>query len=539
MLTRESDKVWAFLREAALTDARLRVPFRDWLANSECLTEYRREGAELLAKGDLDGWDIRWGVVRAVADPEQMLLQAEKARKSLDQHIPNLPLAARERLRAACADSGAWPDHHLLAPTNSAELEALLSKQTPPDWQGYACFAVMAPDEKNWLAESTRPYRSVMRERVRRYLIAAPAAVLAGYLQQAKPYVNSDPVFLYDLLRPHRPECVGFLSRLIDGGADRIEPADWVKLLGELDVYGERAVEWQGFLLKNDHLAKLLIGFKASPAATSVWAGYLSLLSPDLINGDAWEATVYGQLAKAKDTLDAARVKIRVVLPVGGEDKLHAAETLLAVMAKPAAAEKLEAGQLAQAFKVFEIEPLEGFRKLYLRGELNALDLPREASKLAGFIAAFRSCYPITHEYYTTRTAVTQWLALSESCDEESRAEFQVMFVRDHVPKHWHQDVLDERRHHPFMHEAEARIKQMIREAKKPAEQYNRPTANRIPSDDDGLLVSAATRRAKGKKGKKGSRRKHGSGGGSSILWIVIGLVVIGGLITAVVMMMK
>jgi hypothetical protein len=538
VLTRESEKVWAYLRGAALTDERLRTQFRDWLANPDCLNEYRREAAELLVNGDLAGWDMRWGVVRETADAEQKQIQADKARKSLDQYIPNMPLAARDRLRAACAESGAWPDHHLLAPTSPAELESLLAKDSPAEWQGYACFAVMAPEEKNWLAESTRPYRSVMRERARRHLMAAPAAVLGGYLQQAKPFVTSDPTFIYDLLRPHRPECIGFLSRLIDGGADRIEPADWVKLLGDLDVYGERAKEWQGFLLRNDHLAKLLIAFRTDPCATSIWEGYLTLVSAELFDGDDWETRVFGQLSKAKEKLDAGRVKLRPVLPPGGEDKLNAADTILAVIANPAIAEKLAPGQLTQSFKVFGLDPLDGLRKVYYRGGFAGLALPRDASTLAAFITAFRACYPVTHEYYAARTAVTQWLAFSETCPEEMRAEFQVMFVRDCIPKEWHQATLDEPRHYPFLPEAEARIRQMILAARKPQEQYSRPAA-RSNSLDDVTHVSSATKRAKATRGPGRNRRARRDTGVGVLLWVILGLLMIGGLIVAIVIMVK
>ncbi len=543
VLTQKSDAVWAYLRDAVLTDMRLRSEFRDWLANPDTLTEYRREAAEFLLKGDLAGWDVRWAVVRDAADADQKMQQADRARKSLDQHIPNLPPAARQRLRAACAESGAWPDHHLLAPTGPEELESLLAKDNPAEWQGYTCFTVMAPDEKNWLSDSTRPYRSVMRERVRRYLMSAPAAVLGGYLQQAKPFVSKDPVFIYDLLRPHRPECIGFLSRLIDGGADRIDPADWVKLLGELDVYGESAKEWQGFLLKNDHLAKLLIGFKADPAGTSLWGGYLSLLSSELLDGDAWEATVYGQLAKAKEELDRRRVKIRSILPAGGEEKLDGAETVLAVLANPKSVERLSHGQLTRAFQAFAVEPLEGLRKLYLRGEFQNLELPRDADTLTRFAAVFLACYPVTHEYFTARTAVTQWLALSENCPDETRVEFQVFFIRSYIPKNWHQDILNETRRLPFLPGTEARIKEMILAARKPAEQYNRPGAAARPSEDDAPFASAATKKAKKTRGAgragRASRSRQKAGGAGPIVLVVIGLLVIAGLIVGVVLMTR
>ena len=114
----------------------------------------------------------------------------------------------------------------------------------------------MAPDEKNWLAEATRPHRPAMREAARKHLLAAPVAVLAGYAHHARGHLAADPRFLYDLLRPHRPESAPFLSRLIDAAAALLPAVAWVKLLGDLDGYGQNDKDWEGFLLEGDHLSK-------------------------------------------------------------------------------------------------------------------------------------------------------------------------------------------------------------------------------------------------------------------------------------------
>jgi hypothetical protein len=533
ILKEYAPEVWDFLKDAALSDPALRAAFRDWLADPERLTAYRREACEALAAGDFDGWDVRWGLVRDVADPEQARQQADKAQKTLDRQLPTLPMAARDRLRSACAASGAWPDHHLLAPTSPDELNALLAASVPADWQGYTCFAVMGPDEKNWLLETTRPYRAVMRDRVRKHLFTAPTAVLAGYLHHAKDFVTVEPGFLYDLLRPYRPECRAFLSRLIDAGADTIDAGDWTKLLGELDIYGQRDKNWEGFLLKSDHLAKLLGGFKASPAATPVWGGYLDLLSGELVEGDEWEANLYAQLDKARRTLGASGIALKDVAPPGGARKLKAADTLLAVSADASVVESQDVGQLTEAFQVFGIEPLDGLRKIYLRGKFDAVDLNRETGPLEPFVAAFRACYPVTHEYYTARTAVTQWLALSESCPEATRAAFQAHFVREYVPVHWYRDLLGERPRISFHPEAEARIREALAAvAKKPGEQYTRPAGGqRAESESDAVFDSPATRRAKRSRGSGRSasaRRRNRPEGVPPWVWlVVVGIVVL------------
>lgn len=444
LLKQREEKAWEFLKDAVLSDAALRAEFKDWVADPERLKVVRREACEALVRGDLDGWDQRWAVVREVSDAKQFQEQADRGQKNLDRYLPTLPLPARDRVRAVCAGSGAWPDHHLLAPTSLDELDALLDSKVAPEWQGYTCFAVMGPDEKNWLLNTTQAHRPAMRERVRRHLSAASRPVLAAYLKHTRDYVSTMPGFLYDFLKPVRPESPNFLSRLIDAGADVIDPADWVKLLSNLDIYGEKTPEWRGFLLKADNLAKLLGGMKAHPAAAGVWDGYTTLIGPKLIAGDEWERVIYDQLTKARQILAAANVPVQDAVPPAGARKLRAADALLSVLANPAAAEALEPGQLLEAYRVFGTDPIDGLRGLYLRFHFAAVDLNTNPAPLRPFVAAFKSCFPVTHEYPSARNAVAAWVALSMSCPEPTRGAFQTLFIRDHVPVQWHANLLAE-----------------------------------------------------------------------------------------------
>ncbi|MBA4186791.1 MAG: hypothetical protein C0467_02110 [Planctomycetaceae bacterium] len=531
ILTQRADKVWEFLKDAVISDATLRAEFKDWIAEPERLKAYRREACEALVKGEFDTWDIRWAVIRDVADPEELKEQSDRAQKNLDRYLPTMALPARDRVRAACAESGAWPDHHLLAPTSLDELDELLTAKMPAAWQGYTCFAVMGPDEKNWLAESTKAYRGAMRERVRHHLMLAPGAVLTGYLQHAKDYVSTMPGFLYDFLRPFRPECIPFLSRLIDAGASVIDAGDWVKLLGELDIYGEKTKEWSGFLLKNDHLAKLLGGFKADPAATQIWDGYLNLLGPALIDGDEWERIVYIQLTKARQLLGAANVLLKDVAPPGGARKLKAADTLLGLMAAPLTADTLEPGQLLEAYQVFGIEPFDGLRKFYLRFNFAALDLNADPRLLNPFVAAFRSCYPITHDYGSVRTAVGNWVALSATCPDVTRGAFQTHYILQNIPANWHANILSEAPRLALHATTIAQISQAVELAKAQTDFTNTDVA----SDSEGGFASEPTKKAKAARGAKTTptRRKRDAGGVPGIVWLMLVLGGVG-IVTAI-----
>ena len=526
-LTQHAEKVWPHVRAAALGDARIRSTFKDWISEPARLDEFRKDAAKALLKADLESWDASWSVVREVASKEKAKDQLEKAVKSMDDQLPNLPMPARNALREACAGVGLTPDHHLLAPTSPDELSALLSALAPPDWQGYTCFAVMGPDDKNWLLPSTAPYRTSFRDRVRKHILAAAPAVLAGYLKQAKPFITSDPVFLYNFLKPFSKASPVFLDRLIDAGASVVDAPDWLKLLEELNVYN--APEWQGFLFQNDHLAKLLAGFKADPVATKIWGDYLDLLSVELFDDDEWETTLYGQLCKAREALGKAGIPVRSVLPDGGAAKLNAIDCIVAVVANPKTADTLPAGALQHAFQAFwPQDPLAGLRLVYIKGGFDQLDLPGQAQQLTTFVAAFRSCFPVSHEYYSARTAVTYWLELSLLCPEETRAEFQAHFVRQCVPPEWFRNLLDESRRVPFMPEAEARLRQAIlAPAATSGDRYVRPSSGTAASVDETFASTATKKARKAKVRSRGVTRRNQTKGmsGGALAVIVVGVI--------------
>lgn len=504
-IAQAEEKLWPIVRGAARVDPRVRHVFAHWLTRGDRLDQFRRAAIQSLREDDLAGWDSWWAVVRDAGSPELVKQQAEKTLKYAS-YLPSIE--SRSRLRAACAAAGVWPDHHLLAPISPAELDVLLAPLTPADWQGYSCVAVMGPDEKNWLTEPTGPFRSVMREQVRRYLWSASAAVLAAYAEHARPLIAEIPGLLDDLLQPPDPVCVEFLGRLIDVAASRIEAIDWVNLLSRQDIYGVRTSVWAGFLLRDDHLAKLLTGFKADPAATAIWGSYLALLSPEVFDGDEWETMLFGQLRKAKQALTGAGIPLRAVLPEGGPARLNAADTILEVYADPGSAESLPMGELPKAFEAFGMAPVEGLRKLYIQRDYHLLELPADRPKLGPFVAAFLACYPVTHEYYSSRTAVTQWLAISESCDEHNRAQFQLLFIREFVPENFHRDILEESRQVPIMPEVVARVFEGLTGATKKAVEHHVPVPVPVVDEDVEVFAeSRATKRARRSKRTPGGRR--------------------------------
>jgi hypothetical protein len=363
-----------------------------------------------------------------------------------------------------------------------------------------------------------------MRERVRIHLLGSPIPVLAAYATHVKDFASVLPELLNNLLVPFRPQCVPFLSRFIDAAAGIIDAADWVRLLTELDIYGLRTKEWEGFLLKNDHLAKLLAGFGAAPAATPVWGGYLDLLGPPLLEGNEGQMLVYTQLSKARQALGAANIPLKSVAPAEGVRKLRAADTLLALAANPAAGETFEEGQLLEAFQVFGIEPIEGLRKVYLRFNFPAVDLNRDPTPLRPFLAAFRSCFPVARDYASARIAVQHWIGLSLSCPPPTQAAFQTFLVAEAVPPDWQGNLLREQFTIPFHPAAHATINQMaIRHAEAQREQEEAFETDSLESTPRRRTRSGG-RRAPAEEAAPTRRRRGRSEGVPAWVWLLLGL---------------
>ncbi len=525
-LTRSVETAWPHVRAAAMTDGRVRIAFKDWLAEPPRLDEFRREAAKALAKGDLAGWDSRWAVVREVTAPDQRKVQIEKVLKNLDDHLAALAFYPRTRLRGACAEAGVWPEHHLLAPTSVEELDILLAAPTPTEWQGYACFAVLGPDEKNWLLPGTAPLRAAMRDRARKFLFSAPVGVLSAYARSARPYFDSDPVFLFGLFQPYTAASRPLMDRLLRTNA--LEPADWMKLIQAVNLY---AGDWDGFLLEGDRLARLLVALGSEGVGQQVWKGYLDELSPALLSPilaapgtdgktvHVWERTVHAQLRQAAKEMTAAGAKLVYALPSNSATKLFAANDLIEWVDNPGLVEKLtDPNEAARACQSFGVAPLDLLRAAYIAGGFTRLELPRDAVAFGPFVALFRACFPIDLDYRRSSHAVSQWLALSQNCSEQTRAGFQTYLITAFVLRDWHRDILEEARPIPFLPQADARVREglAVPSRKPPAAQYAAPVV-----EGDIAFASEATRRARQSRGRKRQRRDSGG------VWVVAFVVVV------------
>jgi hypothetical protein len=220
------------------------------------------------------------------------------------------------------------------------------------------------------------------------------------------------------------------------------------------------------------------------------------------------------------------------VLPEGGPAKLNAIDTLMAVMANPASASELASGELLRACQVFwPTDPLAGLQRIYFKGGFDRLDPTDNTKQLEPFAAAFLSCFPINHEYYSARSAVTYWLKLSEICPAATRASFQVHFVRRYVIQDWHRNILDESRHIPFLPEAEARLREALA--------FQTASRNSADPAEGAAFASEATKRARKSRvqGRGVSRRQRSRGVSAGLVAVIIvGVITAAILVVAVVM---
>ena len=133
--------------------------------------------------------------------------------------------------------------------------------------------------------------------------------------------------------------------------------------------------------------------------------------------------------------------------------------------------------ETAQVYQSFGIAPLDLLRAAYIKGGFTRLELPRDAVTLVPFVALFRACFPIDLDYRRSSYAVTQWLALSQSCPGPTRVAFQAHLVTAFVLRDWHRDILEEARPVPFLPAADARVREWLALPARnpPAAQYVAP----------------------------------------------------------------
>lgn len=483
-------KVWPTVKAAALNPQRadVRRAFADLLGTPEHVKETWEEAVDAILKENFREWDSRWALLREVPgrDEAKKLLNKFVGNEKNEERLSRLANDIRAKMRSVCADVGLLPPRPLLVPVGMGELEPLLTG-APPSQSGYTAFVLLADDKLGWISHLPAGDRTSMRKRARDFLFAAPPGAIAAYVHAARPYLDTDPAFLEALFKPYSAAGAALMDKLLT--TTTLEPGDWLKLR---DHVGLTRDKWGEFLLEKDRLANFLVGLGGDGTGAEVWGDYLGLLSnalvsPDLITTDDgtdpqvvhdWERKVHNHLKTAADKLTANGHRLAAALPKGGIQRLFAANNLMKWVDRPATAEKDGPEEVKHACETFEIDRLNLVRVAYTKGGYDRLDLPAELEKLEPIIQLFTACFPVDSQFHTARTAVSQWLKLSQDCPQKTRAVFQAAFVTKVVPDNHYEQLLGEQRQHPFEPYAVTAIRQAISQPKRTAAaKYTAPGA--------------------------------------------------------------
>ncbi|AWM41174.1 hypothetical protein GobsT_02150 [Gemmata obscuriglobus] len=436
-------RVWAVVKEPALARPDVRAAFRELIARPEHARELWEDAIAALLRDDLRRWGACWSALRESvgADEARRLLDKLVGREKNEAKLSRLPVAARSELRTACADVNQFPPRALLVPVTAGELEPLL--HTQPDWAGYVAFVVLADDRFDWLAHVPPPDRDTMRTHAREYLLAAPPAAAAAYVRAAGPFLDTEPALLTTLFAPYTPAAAGLMDRLLAAGA--LEPGDWLKLCHIVEMLQGA---WGDFLLENNRLAHLLVGFGGDGAGRDVWAGYLELLSPALLSPDLlgaasgdetvvihrWERKVQAHLRLAAERLTASGARLVQALPPGGVARLFAANALVRWVNDPTAIPLDTPDEVPQACDTFGVERIDLVRVVYKQLGGADLALPDGADELAPVVELFRVCFPTDGTFNAARRVASEAVRLSDDGPTRARGALQAHLILACVP---------------------------------------------------------------------------------------------------------
>ena len=164
-----AEMVWPHVRAAALTDAYVWRSRTGWPSRRGSTSSAARPRRRWRRRSR--GLGSRWVVVAKspTGTPE---VQVEKVLRTWTIICRAGVLPARA-LREACRKPVYGPST-TARPDECGELN-ICSPRDAAEWQGYTCFAVMGPDEKNWLLRGR--YHSARRcATARKFLFARPSA---------------------------------------------------------------------------------------------------------------------------------------------------------------------------------------------------------------------------------------------------------------------------------------------------------------------------------------------------------------------------
>jgi hypothetical protein len=422
ILAGHRDQVWPVVRDADLTDPRLREAFADLIRDN--IPDLERRAARALRSHPPGDWQPDWRVIWSVLQGSPGEL-----RETFERLLPEPPLppalcfsvlAELQPLRLSAADPRV-PVHALLKNFGAPELELFARSDLPREWFVWAlCYALLRPDTRDAaaghlhdggddLARVFWQQFKLLRDEGQRRAVLAALVATAG---------DRGPAFV---------------SRLLAGGCG-LHPDTLAWLLETLGAWKR---EWAEFWGRDDHLGRLLERVRAfGEAGAPVWERFCGEIDRGVLPpGDAYQHTLLMNLVAV-----AGRPGPR--LPSRAAETIADWALLRDHFEKAAAVVPYSRPAVIAACNRRRLDPIDE-----LSGYFTRFVEPQQVRDelLADFTGFFHSFFPEPAEYPDHETRLVGWLQVVGNCaDLLKREAYQRYYLDRFVPVEFRRRLAEE-----------------------------------------------------------------------------------------------
>jgi hypothetical protein len=422
ILAAHHDQVWPVVRDASLTDPRLREAFADLIR--ENLPDLEWRAARALREQPMGDWQPYWRVLWSVlqGSPGQL-------RETFERLLPEPPLpsalcfailAELQPLGLSPADPRV-PLHALLKNFGEPELEQFARSDLPREWFVWAlCYALLRPD---------------VRDAAARHLHDGGDDLALVFWQQLKLLRDEGQrrSILSALVATAGDRGPAFLGRLLAGGCGlRPDTLSWL-----LDALGAWKREWADFWGRDDHLGRLLERVREfGEAGAPVWERFCGEIDRGVLPpGDPYQHTLLMNLV-------AVRGRPGPRLPRPADETIADWALLRDHFEKAAAVPPADRPAVIGACNRRRLDPIDE-----LSGYFARFVQPQEVRDelLDDFAGFFHSFFPEPAEYPDHETRLVSWLQIvGAGPDPVKKEAYQRFYLERLVPVEFRRRLAEE-----------------------------------------------------------------------------------------------
>lgn len=418
------DKLWAMVRASCPQDERVRREYADVLR--EHLPEIEREIGNALAEQPPGDWQSPWRLLCSVLANEPAQL-----RETLGRLLPEPPyspalrlelMSELERCELSPLDSRV-PWHTLLKNCTSEDLDHLAQSALPREWFAVALLYAFA--------------RLDSRAAAAKHLHRGDDDLFALFWEQFRLLKDESQrrAILASLFPIDQPEGVRFLDRfLIRGVRLRVETLEWL-----LDGFGAFGLDNVAYWGRDNRIGMLLELLRSlGDDAIPLWDRLCGLIDPVLLApGNAYQETVLMELAAVND---------RPGPPLPRKTAQTLADWILLREHFERATDVPE-GKRRQIIDACNRQHFEAIDVLGRYFERFVLPQGMNEAVLADFAGFFHSFFLAGMGHQDCASRLIAWLQIVSCCGEEARRiEYQLYYVRKHVPLEFRYRLAEETR---------------------------------------------------------------------------------------------